>query len=62
MGSTFFIVASVLKIGAAMAAGLGASSAFQYFHNFNFKPSKKEGGISDDNGIKSLREKARQIS
>lgn len=62
MGTTTFIVMSALKIGAVMGVGLGVTTAFQYFHNFKFKPKKKEkGGVSDVSISEDFREKARRI-
>jgi hypothetical protein len=40
--------------------GLALTTAFQYFHNFDWKPSKKKGGDSD--AIELLREKSKSIS
>lgn len=59
MGTTF-IVMTTLKLCAMGGVGLGLTTAFQFFNNFEFKPNKKKGGESDVS--ESLREKARHIS
>lgn len=51
MGTTF-IVMSALKLAAVGATGIVLSSAFAFFHNFEWKPKrkdKKEKGESDGN-------------
>jgi hypothetical protein len=60
MGTTF-VVMTTLKLCAMGAVGLGLTTAFQFFNNFDFKPSKKKGGESDGVG-ESVREKAKSIS
>ncbi|MEH7374058.1 hypothetical protein [Neobacillus drentensis] len=45
-----FVVMSLLKLGAVGGAGLALCTAFSYFHNFEWKPKKKdkkEKGESD---------------
>lgn len=61
MGTTF-VVMSALKIATLMGVGLGITTAFQYFHSFEFKPRKKEKGVESDGKSESLREKARLLS
>lgn len=59
MGTTFIVV-TTMKICAMGGVGIALTTAFQYFHNFDFKPKKKGG---DPDGIgKLLREKSRHIS
>ena len=57
------IVGSALKIAASLGVGMGTCAMFTTFHNHEFKPKKKKelGGLGDEHGIKSLREKARQL-
>lgn len=62
MGTTF-VVMSALKIATMLGVGLGLTTAFQYFHAYEFKPKKKEKvGESDGKGTDILRERARSIS
>ena len=60
MGTTF-VVMTTLKLCAMGAVGIGLTTAFQFFHNFDFKPNKKKGGETDDIS-QSLREKSRSLS
>jgi mannose/fructose/N-acetylgalactosamine-specific phosphotransferase system component IIC len=60
MGTTF-IVMTTLKLAAMGGVGIALTTAFQYFHNFDFKPNKKKGGDSSDIGD-ILRDKSRHIS
>jgi hypothetical protein len=57
---TSFVIMTTLKLCAMGAVGLGLTTAFQFFNNFDFKPSKKKGGES--NVSDTLREKAKSIS
>jgi hypothetical protein len=59
MGTTFIIM-TTLKLATMGGVGLGLTTAFQYFHNFDFKPNKKKGGDSNDIG-ETLLEKSRRI-
>jgi hypothetical protein len=59
MGTTF-IVMTTLKLATMGGVGLVLTTAFQYFHNFDFTPKKKKGGDSDVG--ESLLEKSRRIS
>jgi hypothetical protein len=62
MGSTF-VVMTALKLATMGVVGIGLTTAFQYFLNFEFKTKKKDkgehGGESD--AIESLRQKSRSI-
>lgn len=58
--ASMFIVGSALKIAASLGIGIGASSMFTYFHNFEFKTKKK--GDKDDNYSESLRQRAKSLS
>jgi hypothetical protein len=59
---TTFIVMTTLKLATMGGVGLALTAAFQYFHNFDFKPNKKgKGGESNDVG-ETLLEKSRRIS
>jgi hypothetical protein len=60
MGTTF-VVMTALKLAVMGGVGIGLTTAFQFFHNFDFKPNKKKGGQTDDVGD-ALREKSRSIS
>jgi hypothetical protein len=52
---------TTLKLAAMGGIGLSLTTAFQYFHNFDFKPNKKgKGGDSDVGEV--LREKSKHIS
>jgi hypothetical protein len=57
---TSFIIMTTLKLCTMGAVGLGLTTAFQFFNNFDFKP-KKKGGESDGIG-ESVREKAKSLS
>jgi hypothetical protein len=59
MGTTFILM-TTLKLATMGGVGLALTTAFQYFHNFDWKPSKKKGGDSD--AIELLREKSKSIS
>jgi hypothetical protein len=41
MGTTFIVITS-LKLAAAFGTGIALSSAFSYFHNYEWKPRKKD--------------------
>jgi hypothetical protein len=58
MGSAFIIM-TTLKLAAMGGVGIALTTAFQYFHNFDFKPNKKKGGDSDVG--EDLRSKSRII-
>lgn len=58
--ATTFIVITTLKLCAMGGVGISLITAFQYFHNFDFKPNKNKGGELDVIG-ESLREKSRSI-
>lgn len=60
MGSTA-IVMMTLKLATMGGVGIALTAAFQYFHNFEWKPNKKKGGESDGIG-ETLREKSKSIS
>jgi hypothetical protein len=51
---------TTLKLAAMGGVGIALTTAFQYFHNFDWKPNKKKGGESD--ASESLREKAKSLS
>jgi hypothetical protein len=59
MGTTFILM-TTLKLATMGGVGLAITTAVQYFHSFNFKPSKKKGGDSGDIG-EALLEKSRQL-
>ena len=59
MGTTF-IVMTTLKLAGMFSTGIALTTAFQYFHNLDFKP-KKKGSDKDDIG-ESLRERTKSIS
>lgn len=58
---TSFIIMTTLKLAAMGGVGIALTTAFQYFHNFDFKPNKKKGGETDGVG-ESLREKSKSLS
>jgi hypothetical protein len=58
MGSAFIII-TTLKLATMGGVGIALTTAFQYFHNFDFKPNKKKGGDSDVG--EDLRTKSRII-
>lgn len=60
MGTTF-VVMTTLKLAAMGGVGLALTTAFQFFHNFDWKPNKKKGGDSDGVG-ESVRERAKSLS
>jgi hypothetical protein len=53
---TSFVVMTVLKLAVMGGVGIGLTTAFQFFHNFDFKPNKKKGGEPDVGEL--LREKS----
>jgi hypothetical protein len=57
---TSFVVMTVLKLAVMGGVGIGLTTAFQFFHNFDFKPNKKKGGHSNGVGD-DLREKSGSI-
>lgn len=59
MGTTFVIL-TTLKLAAMGGVGLSLTTAFQYFHSFDWKPNKKKGEVTDAG--ESLREKAKTIN
>lgn len=65
MGTTFIVMTS-LKLAAVMGTGIAISTAFQYFHSYEWKSGKKdkkrERGESDVSKIsESVRQRARAI-
>lgn len=57
-----FVVMSTLKIATMLGVGIGLTTAFQYFHSYEFKPKKKEKGVESDGKGDSIRERARSFS
>ena len=60
MASTF-IVASVLKLAGACGVGIGASTMFKFFHDYEFN-FKKKGDKNATNHSELLRDKAKGLS
>ncbi|MBT2724852.1 MULTISPECIES: hypothetical protein [unclassified Bacillus (in: firmicutes)] len=55
-----FIVMSALKLAAVLGTGIGISTAFSYFHNYEWKPSKKKKEKGESDGAKKVGEVLRQ--
>lgn len=65
MGTTFVIMTG-MKLVAVFATGIGVTTAFSYFHNFEWKPkTKKNEKKGDSDGVSksgsSLRKAAGSI-
>lgn len=61
MGTTFIVLAT-LKLATMGGLGIGLTTAFHYFHNFDLKPKKSKKGGEEDGIGSTLREKSRHIS
>ena len=61
MGTTFIIM-TTLKLAAMGSVGIGLTTAFQFFHNFELKTKKGKKGGEEDGSVETLREKSRHIS
>lgn len=57
----FSVTALAFKIIAMGSVGVGMGSLMKLFHSYEWKPSNKKGGRSNDEG-ESLRERAKRIS
>jgi mannose/fructose/N-acetylgalactosamine-specific phosphotransferase system component IIC len=60
-----FVFMTMLKLGAVGGTGLAICTAFSYFHNFDWKPSKKKKEKGEADGATKvgqvLRQKTRSI-
>lgn len=59
--ASIFIIGSAIKIASVLCVGVGASSMFTAFHNYEFK-TKKKGDKNDNNQSENIRERARALS